>query len=897
MSDRTWLRVISRISRQTQSGVRLPRQRRHERRPALEALESRLVLSFVLGTTSLLEGPGSGTSSDIVVGTGGWSAASNAPWLQSSAVGSGNGVATFRFEANPGVTRTGTLTIAGATLTVTQAGGSYAAASPLTTLVSSGLNLPQGLAVDAAGNVLVADWRGKGIKEWNATTQQLTTFYTLPTDLSDDGYQPQGVAVDSAGNVYLSLSAGNFAGQLLKIDPITKSTTTLVTRPMSGAPPLVRPQGLAVDSAGDVFIADRTLQQIKEWNAATQSLTTVVAAGLSGPNDVAVDAAGNLFIANFSDNSIKEWNSTTQSLSSVTDLNSGVFQPLSVAVDASGNLFIGDQSTTPIKEWNASTQTLIPVISDSSPSRTTWGVDVDGSGNLYYDDFSQNFIKKLSRAFVPTGTVDEGAEAGADDLLPVLPASTALNGVFAPSQPDQAWLTTTGPSNGVIHVAFTGNTGSVARTAHLTVLGQTITLTQQPALGTGSLFEGPAAGADSIVVSVAGPWTATANDSWLHTTSSGTGNGLATISFDANPGGIRFGTLTIAGQIVNVSQAGSTYVVANPLTSLISTPLIDPAAVAVDASGNVYFADAGHDAIKEWNAATQAVTTLVSAGLKNPRGVAVDRLGNVYIADTGQDRIKEWIAATGKVITLVRAGLNHPRGVAVDRAGNVYIADTGNDKIKKRNVTTHAVRTLVAEGVNKPHGVAVDSSGNVYIADTDNDAIKEWKRSTRKVTALVSTGLSRPLGVAVDHSGNVYIADTGTNAIKQWHVLTKNVTSLAGAPQLINPSGVAVFAAGSVFIADTGGNAIRALPRAFVPGNAFKENAAAGSDMLFPVLPTNTLLTGAFAPSTDRGWLTITGVTSGVVRFAFSANNTGVDRTGNLIVLGQMIPVTQAAAD
>ena len=85
------------------------------------------------------------------------------------------------------------------------------------------------------------------------------------------------------------------------------------------------------------------------------------------------------------------------------------------------------------------------------------------------------------------------------------------------------------------------------------------------AAGRSGLVEGPAAGSDSDIVSLPGAWTATANASWLHTTSSGTGNGLATFTFDANPGATRTGTLTIAGQTLTVTQAGSSYVAANPL--------------------------------------------------------------------------------------------------------------------------------------------------------------------------------------------------------------------------------------------------------------------------------------------------------------------------------------------
>ena len=107
----------------------------------------------------------------------------------------------------------------------------------------------------------------------------------------------------------------------------------------------------------------------------------------------------------------------------------------------------------------------------------------------------------------------------------------------------------------------------------MTIAGQTLTVTQVAALGATALLEGPAAGSDSDVVSYAGPWTATASASWLHTTSAGNGNGLATFTFDANTGATRSGTLTIAGETLTVTQAGSGYVAANAVTTLVPSPL------------------------------------------------------------------------------------------------------------------------------------------------------------------------------------------------------------------------------------------------------------------------------------------------------------------------------------
>ncbi len=98
----------------------------------LEVLEDRLVPS--LGTSSLVEGPAAGSGSDIVVTGEAWAATANAPWLHTSTSGTGDGLATLTFGVNTDATRTGSLTIAGQTLTVTQAGSSDMAADPLTTL-------------------------------------------------------------------------------------------------------------------------------------------------------------------------------------------------------------------------------------------------------------------------------------------------------------------------------------------------------------------------------------------------------------------------------------------------------------------------------------------------------------------------------------------------------------------------------------------------------------------------------------------------------------------------------------------------------------------------------------------------------------------------------------------
>ncbi len=413
-------------------------------------------------------------------------------------------------------------------------------------------------------------------------------------------------------------------------------------------------------------------------------------------------------------------------------------------------------------------------------------------------------------------------------------------------------------------------------------------------LGTTSLLEGPAALSDSVEIQTSGAWTATANASWLHTTSSGTGNGIATFTADANTGATRTGTLTVGGLTVTITQVGSTFAQAGVI-GLVTSGLKYAGQIAIDGFGNVVIADVKDNAIKLWTVATPQMTTLVSSGLNHPFGVAVDGYGNMYIADSDNNAIKELSPGTQQVATLISSGLNRPMGLAVDGSGNLYIADYNNNAIKELNVKTQQVTTLISSGLYQPEGVAVDGAGNVYIADTGNTAVKVWNAVTQQVSTLVSSGLASPVGVAVDGSGNVYIADTGNNAIKEWSAATQQVTTLVSSG-LISPQGVAVDRSGNVYISDSGNGAIKELPRAYVDVSAKLESCNVGSDPV-AVLPSSQILTGVYSPqSTDTSWLTVGAGAGAPGEFvAFTANTGTSARTANVTVLGQTIAVTQSA--
>jgi trimeric autotransporter adhesin len=262
----------------------------------------------------------------------------------------------------------------------------------------------------------------------------------------------------------------------------------------------------------------------------------------------------------------------------------------------------------------------------------------------------------------------------------------------------------------------------------------------------------------------------------------------------------------VAGGVITTVAGNGTAGFTGDNAAATSAELSNPTGVAVDSSGNLYIADSGNNVIRK--VANGTITTFAGnnstgpgysgdgasatgAQLNNPVGVAVDASGNVYIADAGNNAVRQ--VGGGNIITAA-VGFTHPDGVAIDSSGNLYVADTVARRIVKYFggvYTTVAGTGQPAFGgddgpgtqaaLNAPMGLAVDASGNVYIADTLNGRIRKLTPSGT-ITTVAGTGalyfsgdqgpatqaaLYFPRGVAVDPSGNIYIADTANSVIRQ----------------------------------------------------------------------------------------------------------------------------------
>jgi hypothetical protein len=250
---------------------------------------------------------------------------------------------------------------------------------------------------------------------------------------------------------------------------------------------------------------------------------------------------------------------------------------------------------------------------------------------------------------------------------------------------------------------------------------------------------------------------------------------------------------------------------------------------AIDGSGNVYVVDHANSLVIELAAGTFAQSTVVSSGLLNPTAVALDGAGNLYISDTGNGRVamvpnEQGTLNAADMSTVNGASLVSPRGIALDGSGDLYVADSGNGAVIEIP-SGGGMPVTVASGLTSVHGVAVDAGSNVYVAT--NNSVSEYQPPFIAGTAIpMGGGYSSPRGVAVDASGEVYVADSGNAQIVIVAPGGASQATLAVAG-ISNPQGVAADSSGNVYVTDTGN--VYELNRSQAAALAFA-NAYVGSN-------------------------------------------------------------------
>jgi sugar lactone lactonase YvrE len=531
---------------------------------------------------------------------------------------------------------------------------------------------------------------------------------------------------------------------------------------------MANPTGLAIDSKGNVYVADNTADVV--FKISPGGVASVFAGngsvGFSGdggagasatftnPSYVAVDATDNIYIADFHNERVRKVDGhgiiTTVvgggaafGTNEIPAVAAQIFEPNGLAFDRSGNLYL---STTTGGIQEVTTDGIIHHVVGGSTGfgfsgdgglastaqiSNVAGLATDGKGNLYFVDNQR--IRKIDSNGIISTVAGNGIAGFAGDGGPAISASFSFPSGIALD------------AAGNLYVADTYN-HCIRRVA-----------------------------SDGTVKTVAG-----------------------------NP---NFSSLTPSGD-------------GGPATS---ASLALPYGVAIDAAGNLYISDKGQRRIRKVSAAG-IMTTSAGDGSANfagdggqatqaafdfPADVKLDDAGNLYIADAYGHRVRR-IAPNGIVTTIAgngtpgfsgdgglatKAQLNTPVAVAVDGKGNVYVSDQNNVRVRK--VTPDGVITTYAGGGNGPFGsgdggtalaasfyaggISLDPAGNLYVADSGGNRIRKISPNG-VITTVAGNGtqgysgdggpapnamLSNPVNVVADKAGNIYIAENGNRVIRK----------------------------------------------------------------------------------------------------------------------------------
>ena len=739
----------------------------------------------------------------------------------------------------------------------------------------AGLHNPNGLVVDQTGNVYVADNGNDRVLRIDVLGVITTVAGTGEPGYSGDGGpatearldSPQGLAVDAAGNVYVA-DEGNY--RVRRIDTTGVITTIAGNGEHQssgdGVPATeagLNPAGVAVDGAGNVYVADSYGRRVRRIDAVTGVITAFAGSGtdvvpqLSFPYDVAVDGVGNVYVAGTYNHQVFRISPE----GTVTGTH-GFSSPRNLAVDAAGNVYVAGESprgrvlridaefTYGNSAWVVGTGGEPGHAGDGGPATEATlyyanSVAVDAAGNLYVGD--RDRIRFVSMApfevGVPLGSSGETAWLSVSEELKV---SRHGRPVVAGSRV----------------VDSTGGTYALSLTASGDLQATWVDKKQVLSLGEG---QRPV----EFKQDESGGWSLggrTVRSGYRHV------QGGREYLLDVADGRWRVATHAMR------TVAGNSSVKDGVLAT--ATTLYSPSSVAADSAGNLYLADRENNRIRRIDAAGMIVTfagtgnrgysgdggLAVEAELDRPSAVAVDAAGQVYIADSGNQRIRR-IGVGGEITTIAGTGsagfsgdgmlgtsasLDNPIGLAADAIGNVYVADSGNHRIRLINLQG-IITTVAGTGepgyggdggaatealLDGPTGVATDATGNLYVADYRNQRVRRID-SAGVITTVVGTGepgysgdgaaatealLDGPTGVAADAAGALYVADYRNQRVRRIDSAGV-ITTVAGTGEsgyggdgraatealLDGPFGVAAQDSGSVYVAELSNHRVRRI--------------------------------------------------------------------------------------
>ena len=765
---------------------------------------------------------------------------------------------------------------------------------------SAHISFPQGVALDGLGNLYIADIGNSLVRRVVLSTGTITTYAGIPGSAgfptnnalatSSLLIAPVAVAADSSGNLFIADENNNV---VCRVDATSKILTIVAGTGAFGysgddgpatSATMRAPDGVAVDSAGNIYISDSESAVIREVFSPTNpsspnDITTIVGNGtfgfngdgaatsieLTNPAGIFVDPpTGNLWIADYWSNRVRMYNATSKTITTVVGngavgdgglaTSASLYYPRNPALDSSGNLFFVDAQNNRIREVSAADQTVSTVVGTGIPCpqpKNPCGdggpagsaaifqprtVTVESSGGLLVSDNGDNRIREVNGS---TGIITTIVGSG---KLCVSPFSTCGDG---------------GPA---LSANLSDARGAVRDAA-------------------GNLYFVDAQDNRVREVDTTGTITTVA------------GNGPAgNAPIGCVPGG-------------NLSGDGG---------PAVSATLNCPLGLDIDASGNLYVADTDNNVIRKIDTGTPRIITTIagtgtaghsgdgglatSATLRTPDRVSVNGAGNFFISDSGNNVIRR-VDGASKIITAfagsgnfgfsgdggpaLAASIATPVGIVVTPEGNMYIGDVFNNRIRKvllnPNVT---LSTSTAAFANQPINasatlpVTLTNSGDAPLAISDiaitSGAFSLGTNPCPAAPATLAIGAGCILQVAFEPTQ--FIAYTGTITI------TDNGPT-AGSTQTVNLSGmgaagltVTVSGTGTVTSAPAGITCPTTCTATFAGNSSVVLTAAAGTGSTFTSFSSNCTPP---SPQTSPPSCTVTMSASETVTATFNTSATG----------------------
>jgi len=276
------------------------------------------------------------------------------------------------------------------------------------TYTGGGLSEPTALAVDAAGNVWIANYNN-AVSEFSPTGAALSPAGGYIGGGLEESF---GIAIDATGHVWVcnEQSTGTFNQGLGSVTELAADGTILSGANGFDGGGLDFPEVLMIDAIGQIWVANygnSTLTALTDNGTSISPATGFTGGGMSFPVGLAIDATGNIWVANQGANEISAFSEAGAALSPATGYTGGgITVPQGIAADQHGNVWVSNYYGDSVSEFSNQGVALSPSTGYGGGGLAApGGIAIDGAGQVWVANFQGGSVSELASAGASAGTV------------------------------------------------------------------------------------------------------------------------------------------------------------------------------------------------------------------------------------------------------------------------------------------------------------------------------------------------------------------------------------------------------------------------------------------------------------------------------------------------------------